>query len=111
MKANTKSLQIRFSKHEYDRLCGYSEKCGMPKSTFIRHMVNGVRPKEQPPPEYFIMMKEFYMTACNLNHLIGDFRNTYNFNPTHFFDDYKLFSETLKRIQETVCDYHEKALL
>jgi len=107
-KESTKSLYIRLTKQEYDLLCKYSEKCGMPKSAYIRHMLNGTTPKEQPPDEYFTMIRELFTAAGNLNHLIGHFRRTYNFNPTRFFEDYKLFSETLYKIQETVNRTHKK---
>jgi len=108
MKADTKSLHIRLTEQEYAQLSRFSQKSGMSKSTYIKLILNGVHPKEQPPSEYFMMMKELYLAARNLNYLIEYFRRTYDFNPTSFFEDYLLFSETLDRIQETVGKYNNE---
>ena len=46
MRTHTKTFHIRFTETEYERLCKYSKKAGLPKSTYIRHMINGCCPRE-----------------------------------------------------------------
>jgi len=107
MSEKIKSILIHLSEREFDRLDYCSRKCGVSKDIYIRNIINGVTPKEQPPVEYFEMLRELSSTASNLNRLICNFNEIYDINPTLFFQDYKLFSETLNKIQKTV-QFHEK---
>jgi len=107
MRVKTISVQIRLTEHEYNRLNSYSKLCGIPLSAYIRNTLNGITPIEQPPAEYFEMIRELFSTANNLNQLICSFTEIYDINPTRFFEDYKLFSETLNKIQETVHRFHK----
>jgi len=101
-------IHIRVTEQEYNRLNSFSKQCGIPMSAYIRNILNGLVPKEQPPAEYFEMIRELFTTASNLNRLIGSFKELYDINPTRFFEDYKLFSETLDKIQETVHRFHKE---
>jgi len=69
MRTHTKTFHIRFTEKEYDRLCKYADKAGLPKTTYIRHMINGCRPKERPGMDYFHFMNEFYHLGNNLNQI------------------------------------------
>ena len=70
MRTHTKTFHIRFTEIEYERLCKYSKRAGLPKSTYVRHMINGYAPKAHPPADYFKMMKEVHRVGNNLNQLI-----------------------------------------
>jgi len=62
-----KTFHIRFTEKEYERLCKYSEKAGLPKTTYIRHMINGCRPKEHPPIDFWDFMRALQRVGSNLN--------------------------------------------
>lgn len=80
MRTHTKTFHIRFTETEYDRLCRYAAKAGLPKTTYIRHMINGCRPKERPPMEYFDFMRAIYSLGNNLNQLV---HLAYRFGSVH----------------------------
>ena len=63
------TFHIRFTEKEYERLCKYAAKAGLPKTTYIRHMINGNQPKEAPSVDYFAMVQEIYAVGNNLNQL------------------------------------------
>jgi hypothetical protein len=44
-------------------------KAGLPKTSYIRHLINGLSPKEAPPADYYKMMRELYAMGNNLNQL------------------------------------------
>jgi hypothetical protein len=69
MRTHTKTFHIRFTEKEYDRLCRYAAKAGLPKTTYIRHMINDCQPKENPPPEFWGFMREIHALGNNLNQL------------------------------------------
>ena len=69
MRTHTKTFHIRFTEKEYERLCKYAAKTGLPKATYIRHMINGLQPKEKPPMEFWEFKRELYALGNNLNQL------------------------------------------
>ena len=75
-----KTFPIHFTEKEYDRLCKYADKAGLPKTTYIRHMINGCRPKERPGMDYFHFMNEFYRFGNNPNQVT---HLAYNFGSLH----------------------------
>ena len=70
MRTHTKTFHIRFTEKEYERLCKHAKKAGLPKTTYIRHMINGCCPKEKPPDEYWKLMRAVYSMGNNLNQLV-----------------------------------------
>ncbi len=70
MRTHTKTFHIRFTEKEYDRLCKYAEKSGLPKTTYIRHMINGCCPTERPGIDYWKMMKELQSVGNGLTRLV-----------------------------------------
>ena len=68
MRTHTKTFHIRFTEKEYARLCRYATKAGLPKTTYIRHMINGCCPREAAP-EFWPFMKEVHALGNNLNQL------------------------------------------
>ena len=69
MRNHPKTFHIRFTEKEYERLCKYAAKAGLPKSTYIRHMINGNQPREKPPDEYWKFMQQIYDMGRSLNRL------------------------------------------
>ena len=91
MRIHTKTFHIRFTEKEYDRLCKYAEKAGLPKTTYIRQMINGSRPKERPSMDYFNFMKGFYHLGNNLNqitHLAHKFGSLHTAKLEQFYKQY-----------------------
>ena len=69
MRYCTKTFHIRFSEKEYERICKYAQKAGLPKTTYIRHIINGCQPKEKPPADFWEFMKELYALSGSLNRI------------------------------------------
>jgi len=63
------TFHIRFTEKEYERLCKYAEKSGLPKTTYIRHMINGNQPREKPPIDYWKFMQKIYDMGSSFNQL------------------------------------------
>lgn len=91
MRTHTKTFHIRFTEKEYDRLCKYAQKAGLPKTTYIRHMINGSRPKENPGMDYFHFMRGLYHLGNNLNqitHLAHKFGSLHTAKLEQFYKQY-----------------------
>ena len=63
------TFHIRFTEKEYERLCKYATKSGLPKTTYIRHMINGNQPREKPPAEYWKFMQQIYDVGRSFDRL------------------------------------------
>ena len=72
MRTHTKTFHIRLTEKEYNRLCKQSEKSGLPKTTYIRHMINGCSPREQTPAV-------FWKYVNKANEVTGSFLNILHF--------------------------------
>lgn len=94
MRTHTKTFHIRLTEEEYERLCKYSERAGLPKSTYIRFMINGQSPKDHPPMDYFKMAKELHYIGHNLNQLA---------TLAHRFGSLRT-----KKLDETIADFNKK---
>jgi len=64
MRTHTKTFHIRFTEKEYKRLCQRAKQTGLPKSTYIRFMINGCSPKERPGDQYYYFMRQL-IGMCN----------------------------------------------
>jgi len=69
MRNHPKTFHIRFTEKEYERLCKYAAKAGLPKSTYIRHMINGNQPREKPPVDYWKFKQQMYAMGTSLDRL------------------------------------------
>ena len=96
MRAHNKTFHIRLTETEYERLCKNSKQAGLPKSTYIRFMINGQTPKDFPPIEYHKMMNELQHIGNNLNQLT---RMAHQFGSLHS-----------KGLDETLNDFDKKYL-
>ena len=102
MRTHTKTFHLRFTEEEYNRLCKYAKKAGLPKTTYIRHMINGCCPKERPPDAYFPLLSEL--------HRVGNDINSYSYKAWRYGGVHEermdkmaeLFAKTLFRIQEEI---------
>ncbi|MCH5353493.1 MAG: plasmid mobilization relaxosome protein MobC [Acutalibacter sp.] len=69
MRNRNVSIHIRLSQREYDLLCRQCNRAGLPKSTYLRFMIEGLAPQDAPPPEYRQTLQALYRIGNNLNQL------------------------------------------
>jgi hypothetical protein len=60
---------IRLTEKEYARLSKYADKAGLPKITYIRHMINGCCPTENPSKMSWALINELHSIGDKLNQL------------------------------------------
>lgn len=62
-------IQVWLNQEENERFRASVEKTGLTKENYLRTLINGYAPKEQPHPDYFNLMHEFHAIGNNLNQL------------------------------------------
>ena len=69
MRTRTHLLQVWMNDEEWNTLNRRCKKSGLPKSTYIRQLIHGLQPRDQPPPDYRLFMRQFYSIGNSLNQL------------------------------------------
>jgi hypothetical protein len=64
-----KQVILRLNDVEKSKLDRKAAKAKLTKSAYLRHLIDGVTPKEAPPHDYYQMMKQLYAIGNNLNQL------------------------------------------
>ena len=66
-----RNIQVitRLNKNEHQQLKKLVKKSGLSQEAYIRHLINGVVPRDTPPPDYFAMMNELHHIGNNLNQI------------------------------------------
>lgn len=82
---------VRLNYKEQQRLKKHAKKCGLSEEAYLRSLLNGISPKEMPPPDYHGMMRELNAIGNNLHQIAA------RANATGFFlaEDYAMNYERL----------------
>ena len=67
----TRNVHIQFwlNKKEAGRFDSLVKKSGLSREAYLRQLINGVIPRDAPPPDYHSMMRELYRIGNNLNQI------------------------------------------
>ena len=68
-KARPHEIHLRLSEEEYRALEKNRAKCGLPQQTYLRKMCLEVQPKEQPPIDFYRVLKELQRIGINMNQI------------------------------------------
>ncbi|MCL2605710.1 MAG: MobC family plasmid mobilization relaxosome protein [Coriobacteriia bacterium] len=70
MRARSEQVNLRLNQKEIRRLDVLARRCNLTRSAYLRHLINGMVPKEAPPTDYYRMMREIHAIGNNLNQLV-----------------------------------------
>lgn len=62
-------VQVRLDSKEHQHFMKLVKKSGLSQEVYLRHLISGVVPKEAPPTDYFLMMRELHKIGNNLNQI------------------------------------------
>ena len=69
-RTRNEQVNLRLSLKELRRLNTSARRCILTRSAYLRHLINGMVPKEAPPIDYYRMMREIHALGNNLNQLV-----------------------------------------
>lgn len=58
MRNRNEQMNIRLTADEINRIKEYSQRCGLSISGYIRMLINGYIPKETPPRNYAVLIRQ-----------------------------------------------------
>lgn len=102
MRKRNVSIMFRLNRREAEDLDKKVRKSGLNREAYLRQLIQGIVPKDAPPPDYYSMMRELHKIGNNLNQ-IAQKAHTLNVIDVQRYDaDMRNFEKAVKRITEAV---------
>ena len=102
MRKRNVAILFRLNRKEAEALDKKVKQSGLSREAYLRHLINGVVPRDAPPPDYYSMMRELHRIGNNLNQITQK-AHTLNVMDVQRYDrDMRMFEDTVKKITEAV---------
>ena len=102
MNSRTIEIKVRLNRKEAEALNKRVKKSRLSREAYLRHLINGVVPRDAPPPDYFSMMRELHGIGNNLNQ-IAQKAHTLNVMDVQRYDAaVRQFEAAVRKITEAV---------
>ena len=95
-------IKIRLNRKEMDLLNKKVKRSGLSRETYLRHLVNGVVPRDEPPSDYYAMMNQLYRIGTNLNQIAFKANALNVIDADKYAQAYAEYEKTVKEITEAV---------
>ena len=69
MQNRTIEIKFRLNRKEADSLNRRVKKSGLSREAYLRQLINGLIPRDLPPPDYFTMMQALYDVGAGLGRI------------------------------------------
>ena len=97
-------IQLWLNKTEARNLQEKARHSRLSVAAYLRHLINGVVPKEAPPPDFFAMVRELHYIGNNLNQIAMKAHALNVIDAKHYDDSVLLFEEAVQKILSAVLD-------
>ena len=102
MRKRNVHIQFWLDKKEAEVFNKRIKRSGLSREAYLRHLINGLVPRDAPPPDYFSMMRELHGIGNNLNQ-IAQKAHTLNVVDVQRYDTaVRQFETAVKKITEAV---------
>ena len=95
-------IKIRLNRKEMDLLNKKVKRSGLSRENYLRHLVNGVVPRDEPPSDYYAMMNQLYRIGTNLNQIAFKANALNVIDADKYAQAYAEYEKTVKEITEAV---------
>ena len=102
MRARPHRIAVRLNDTEYQKFLKVAARSGVSKEGFLRLLISGYQPKENPPPDYFSMMEELRRVGDGLNRIATGIHSCGMFDPKEYDENVAIYKEALRKITRAV---------
>ena len=95
-------ILFRLNKKEAESLDKKVRKSGLNREAYLRQVINGVVPRDAPPPDYYSMMRELNNIGNNLNQIAQKAHMFHVMDVQKYDASMRLLENAIKRITEAV---------
>ena len=93
---------FRLNRKEAEALDKKVKKSGLSREAYLRHLINGVVPRDAPTPDYYAMMRELHHIGNNLNQIAQKAHMFHVMDVQKYDASMRLLENAIKRITEAV---------
>ena len=102
MRKRNVAIMFRLNRKEAEALEKKVKRSGLNREAYLRQLIQGIVPKDAPPPDYYSMMRELHKVGNNLNQ-IAQKAHTLNVLDVQRYDDtVKEYRKAVKLITDAV---------
>ena len=95
-------IKVRLNRKEAEALNQRVRKSRLSREAYLRHLIDGAVPLDQPPPDYYAMMRELYRIGNSLNQ-VAQKAHTLNVVDVQRYDaGVRQLEAAIKKITEAV---------
>ena len=102
MRKRNIAILFRLNRKEAEALDKRVKKGGLSREAYLRQLINGLVPRNAPPPDYYSMMRELHQIGNNLNQ-IAQKAHVLNVIDVQRYDrEVRKFRQAVEQITEAV---------
>lgn len=102
MRKRNIAILFRLNRKEAEALDKRVKKSGLSREAYLRQLINGLVPRNAPPPDYYSMMRELHQIGNNLNQ-IAQKAHVLNVIDVQRYDrEMRRFQQAVEQITEAV---------
>lgn len=102
MRKRNVRIQFWLDKKEAEALDKKVKRSDLSREDYLRHLTNGLVPREAPPPDYFAMMRELHGIGNNLNQIAQKAHVLQVVDAKRYDEAVRQFERAVKKITEAV---------
>lgn len=95
-------FNFRLTEKEHKRLKRCAKSCGLSMSGYVRQIINGYKPRESPPADYFAMISELKEIGNNMNQFSFVANATGLIDEAVYYENVIHLYDSLRRIEKAV---------
>ena len=105
MRTRNNRIFLRLTDTELDCLNTAVQKSGLSREVYLRKLIDGIQPRELPPPDFYPMMRQLYYCGNNLNQIARKAHALGVIDAEKYDEAMKLFRESVMNINRAIVDY------
>ena len=102
MRKRNVAILFRLNRKEAENLDKKVKKSGLNREAYLRQLIQGVVPRDAPPPDYYSMMRELHKIGNNLNQIAQKAHVLNVIDVQRYDKELRKFEETVRIITEAV---------
>lgn len=102
MRKRNISILFRLNRKEAEALNKRVKKSGLTREAYLRQLINGLVPRDAPPPDYYLMMREMQKIGENLNQIAKVAHVCHVIDESRYDKEVRKFESSVREITKAV---------
>ena len=102
MRKRNTAILFRLNRKEAEALDKRVKKSGLSREAYLRQLINGLVPRNAPPPDYYSMMRELHRIGNNLNQIAQKAHVLNGIDVQRYDQEVRKFRQAVEQITEAV---------